>query len=147
MHFLLPKYSVPIKIYTQTSIEPKCGEFYSINKVRVHTLSLGNVAMSTGQKSSSPFQHVSRPNALWWQKFVRFAIFGLGIHQRFWQSWYFWYLFTNKSLEDSDAKTSHPIKIQRAHLIVSCFPASFYVLVWKPLGLCVNIPIYIPQFL
>ena len=46
---------IQIRIYTKTSVEPKYWEFYSKNKVRVHTLSFGNFASSTELKSSSPY--------------------------------------------------------------------------------------------
>ena len=43
------------------------------------------------------------------QKLYRVASFGIGILQRIWKNLYFWYLFINQSLEDSDAKNSYPI--------------------------------------
>ena len=53
---------------------------------------------------------------MWFQKLYRVASFGMRILQSLWTNSYFRYPFTNKSLEDSDAKISYPMKILRPNL-------------------------------
>ena len=86
--------------------------------------------------------------AIWSQKLYMSAGFGLGICQGFWSTSYFWQLFSNIFLQDSNTKPSQQIwdpitkVFSLLHILFWCGSPWMSAYMFK---LCVNIQIYIFQ--